>query len=456
MSICENWCRHMLNPEDNELITRVGPRTPMGTLMREYWIPALLSRELPTPDSDPLRVLLLGEQLIAFRDTNGNVGLLQNNCPHRGASLFFGRNEQSGLRCVYHGWKFDTEGNCIDMPNEPAESDFKHKVKATSYPTHERGGVVWAYLGPRKTPPPLPDLEGNMSAESTELVSPMQLEANWLQVLEGDIDTVHASLLHYGALKPEDQPKGTFSEYQLRQRFARFEVIDTEGGVAYGAYRPAGPGELYWRIAQWIFPFYTMAPPGVLGVRGGNFCRVPMDDTHTLSFFMSSGGRRRPAPPPANGGTAPARPRPLTRLLPNTTDWFGRFRTEMNSGNDFMIDREAQRKNEGVAGYTGISSIGMQDAAMTWSMGPIFDRSKEHLGSSDAAVIRVRRRMLDAARALQKYGTVPPGVDDPTAYRVRSGGVFLPEGAEWVEATHELRKAFVEHPDVDPAINGPL
>src|ERR1051325_1658720 len=175
--------------------------------------------------------------------------------------------------------------------------------------------------------------------------------------MEGDIDTVHASLLHYGSLRPEDQPQGTFSEYQLRQRSARFEVIDTEAGVAYGAYRPAGPGELYWRIAQWLFPFYTMAPPGVLCLRGGNFCRVPMDDTHTLSFFMSSGGRRRPAP--AKGGAAPAAPRPLTQFLPNTTDWHGRFRTALNSSNDFGIDREAQRKNQGVIGFTGIQSIGM-------------------------------------------------------------------------------------------------
>src|SRR5260370_339563 len=142
----------MLIQEENELITRVGPGTPMGNLFREYWLPAMLAEELPAPDSDPVRVLILGEQLIAFRDTNGKIGLLANNCPHRGASLFFGRNEEAGLRCVYHGWKFDTSGTCIDMPNhhfgmasEPAESDFKSKVKATAYPTPERGGIVWAH-----------------------------------------------------------------------------------------------------------------------------------------------------------------------------------------------------------------------------------------------------------------------------------------------------------------------
>ena len=276
----------MLKVEDNELITRVGPGTPMGNFMREYWVPALLSSEVPAPDSDPLRVLLLDEQLIAFRDTNGKVGLLQNNCPHRGASLFFGRNEEAGLRCVYHGWKFAVDGTCLDMPNEPAESDFKHKVRAVAYPTTERGGIVWAYLGPRGTPPPLPDLEGNMQEDSGQFVRATQLPCNWLQILEGDIDTTHVGFLHYGGLKAEEQTPGSFSEYQLRVKTAHFEVIDTEGGAAYGAQRPAGPDQVYWRIAQWCFPFYTFTPPGVLGTKKGGNARVPMDDHHTMSFFI--------------------------------------------------------------------------------------------------------------------------------------------------------------------------
>ncbi|HEU0166216.1 MAG TPA: Rieske 2Fe-2S domain-containing protein, partial [Chloroflexota bacterium] len=147
----------MLSKEDNELITRVGRGTPMGEALRRYWIPAILSEELPGPDSDPLRVRLLGEDLVAFRDSNGQVGLIQNNCPHRGASLFFGRNEEAGLRCVYHGWKFDTTGQCVDMPNEPAESNFKNKVKATAYPCREIGGVVWTYMGPAHKQPPVPN-----------------------------------------------------------------------------------------------------------------------------------------------------------------------------------------------------------------------------------------------------------------------------------------------------------
>jgi nitrite reductase/ring-hydroxylating ferredoxin subunit len=446
----------MLSKEDNELLTRVGPGTPMGQFMREYWVPAMLSSELPTPDSDLVRVLLLGERLIAFRDTNGQVGLIQNNCPHRGASLFFGRNEEAGLRCVYHGWKFDVDGTCVDMPNEPAESDFKHKVKATVYPTRERGGVVWAYLGPRRTPPELPDLEANMVDEGVT-VQAYSLDCNWLQILEGDLDTVHAALLHYGAVRPEDQPAGTFSEYQLRQRSASFEVIDTEGGAAYGAWRPAGPGERYWRIAQWLFPFYSMAPPGVLGIAKSVFCRVPMDDENTMTFLISVGNRRPPPPPSAISPKLPGAPVSIPQVLPNATDWLGRFRPVQNGANDFLIDRALQRSNVGPSGYSGIGgSIQIQDAAMTWGMGPIFDRTKERLGSTDAAVIRLRRRLIASVRAHMTNRTVPPGVDDPVAYRVRSGGVFLPEDADWVEATRELRKAFVTHPGLDPAINGPL
>jgi nitrite reductase/ring-hydroxylating ferredoxin subunit len=419
----------------------------MGNLFREYWLPAMLSEEAPEPDSDPVRILMLGEQLIAFRDTHGKVGLIQNNCPHRGASLFFGRNEEAGLRCVYHGWKFDVEGHCIDMPNEPAESDFRSKVKAVAYPTQERGGIVWAYLGPRSTPPLLPDLEGNMLPGAQAWA--YQQSANWFQILEGHIDTAHVSFLHYGGIQPEDVPTGTFSEYQLRQRSAHFEVIDTEGGASYAARRPAYDGTVYWRVAQWIFPAFSMAPPGVLGLGKRNACEVPLDDHHTLTYQMSvSRGR-----PGGNGPNATMNPIPMQ---PRTTDWYGRYQPIVQPSNDFLIDRQAQRENRGSAGFTGITGIAMQDAAVTTSMGPIYDRRQERLGTSDAMVIRVRRRLIAAVQAHMKHGVTPPGVDDPEIYRVRSGGVFLPPDADWVEATRELRQAFVEHPELDPALNGPL
>src|SRR5579859_4092490 len=224
----------MLSEHDNQTVCRVGPGTPMGRLMREYWVPALLARELPARDSDPVRVMLLGEKLIAFRDTSGQVGLVQHNCPHRGASLFFGRNEDSGLRCVYHGWKFSSDGTCVDMPNEPPESDFRTKVRAVAYPTRERGGIVWAYLGPRGEPPPLPDLEPNMLADDQVVVTAIQRECNWLQGLEGDIDTSHLGFLHLGAIDPENTKPGTFQHYTVKDRAPRYSVVDTEYGAMYG------------------------------------------------------------------------------------------------------------------------------------------------------------------------------------------------------------------------------
>jgi phthalate 4,5-dioxygenase oxygenase subunit len=426
----------MLSTEDNELVTRVGPGTPMGSLMRQYWIPALRSSELPAPDSNPVRVLLLGEKLIAFRDTNGQVGLLANHCPHRGASLFFGRNEDCGLRCVYHGWKFDVAGNCVDMPNEPPESNFKHKVKAVAYPCRERGGVIWAYLGPRSEPPPLPDLEPNMLPEEDSYVGPISQECNWLQALEGDIDTSHVSFLHGGTTKLEDTTPGTFQHYMVKDRAPKYVAIDTDYGGTYGAYRPGPPGQQYWRIAHFLFPFHVMIPTGVLGSQVLVHSWVPMDDEHTMFWLMA-----KATSPNVIGARK-------LQFQPNSTDWYGRFRLVHNASNDYGLDRDRQRNGE----WTGIPGIRTQDKAVVESMGPIRDRTAEHLGTADMMVIRIRRRLIGAARALAQKGETPPSVDHPDVYRIRSGGTFLPNDADWLQATEELRKAFVDHPELDLAV----
>src|SRR5215208_3780656 len=211
----------MLSKEETEILCRVGPGTPMGELMRQYWLPAIKSDELPSPDCPPLRVKLLGEELIAFRTTSGVVGLIQNSCPHRGASLFFGRNEEEGLRCVYHGWKFNVGGACVDMPSEPAESNFKNKVRARAYPVRERGGVIWAYFGPRETPPPLPALEANMLPEGESSIYNIYIQSNWMQNWEGEMDTVHAAFLHGGAAQLDDLQPGSAGYYQARNRAPR-------------------------------------------------------------------------------------------------------------------------------------------------------------------------------------------------------------------------------------------
>jgi len=433
----------MLSREDNELLCRVGPGTPMGSLMRQYWVPAALSSELPDPDCAPLRVRLLGEDLIAFRVSSGAVGLIQNSCPHRGASLFYGRNGGEGLRCVYHGWKFDVAGRCVDMPSEPPENNFKQKVKAVVYPCVERGGLVWAYLGPRETPPPLPELEPNMSPDCS--IQVYQRECNWMQALEGDIDTGHTVFLHLGGVDPEEVPPGTWAEYALRDRAARYEVTETDSGVMYGAQRPAEADSVYWRIANFLFPFYAMVPTGVLGMEVRARAWVPMDDGHTLAMTISRGAR------PA-GRTAGRQVVGPPETLPNTTDWYGRFRCVANASNDYLVDRKMQQTTS----YTGIGSIFLQDQAVTESMGPIYDRTQERLGTSDMMVIRTRKRLIDAAKALRDAGQVPPGVDNPGVYAVRSGGAVLPRGVDWIEATKDLRKAWREHPGLTRTVLGGL
>jgi len=431
----------MLSRDDNELLCRIGPGTPMGNLMRQYWVPAALSSELPEPDGAPLRVRLLGEDLIAFRVSSGAVGLIQNSCPHRGASLFYGRNEAEGLRCVYHGWKFDVGGRCVDMPIEPAESNFKQKVRAVTYPCVERGGLIWTYLGPRPTPPPMPELEATMLADNR--IQVYQRDCNWMQALEGDIDTGHTVYLHLGGVDASEVPPDSWARYALADRAPRYEVTDTDSGVMYGAYRPAEADTNYWRIANFLFPFYAMIPTGVLGLEVRVRAWVPMDDAHTLAFLITHGA----PPPPRNAGRQAVAP---PETLPNTTDWYGRFRCAADGTNDYLIDRKAQK----TVSFTGIGSIHLQDEAVTESMGPVYDRTREHLGTSDAMVIRTRKRLLDAARALRDRGQIPPGVDDPRVYAVRSGGVVLPRGADWIEATQKLRTAWTEHPGLTRSVLG--
>jgi len=419
----------------------------MGDLMRQYWIPALSSDELPGPDCPPVRVRLLGENLIGFRTTSGKPALIQNACPHRGASLFFGRNEEEGLRCVYHGWKFDCEGACVDMPNEPPESNFKSKIRARAYPCQERNDIIWTYMGPRSTPPPLPDIEPNLLKPGEYAIQRVLRECNWFQALEGDIDTSHLGFLHLGAVKPGDTKPGSFDYYNVMERAPRYEVVDTEFGTSYGAYRPAETDTYYWRIAHFLFPFYTMIPTGVLGTQILVRAWVPLDDEHVM--FWSIGAPRSREGAGATGGAsmlmagnrsvaaAGARPGGF-EYQSDTPDWLGKFRLVQNKDNDYLIDREAQRTES----FTGIAGIHQQDQMITESMGPMIDRTEEHLGTSDAMIIRTRRRVLQAAKALRVDGVVPPGVDTPGVYRYRSGGVFLPRSADWLEATRPLRQAF--------------
>ena len=427
----------MSRQQDSEDLVRVGRGTVMGEMMRQYWIPAAMSSEVER-DGAPMRLVLLGERLIAFRDSSGRVGVMDHRCPHRCASLFLGRNEENGIRCVYHGWKYDTAGNCVDMPNAPPHQDFKHKVKAKAYKVAERNGLVWVYMGARAEAPPLPAIEASLLPEAELQISFVQRECNWLQALEGDIDTSHFGFLHAGNVQPDDVPADNLMRWTVTNRAPEFHVTDTRYGTMYCAYRAAEPGQTYWRFANFLFPFWTQTPQGPFD-RVNTRAWVPMDDTHTM--FVSLSWRGSPASMrPLNNGRMVPGSRPAFEYLPNTTDWYGRWRLTQNPSNDWMIDRAAQKSGQI---YTGIASIHGQDQAVTESMGGITDHDFENLGPSDLMVARTRRRLLRAARTVAKDGTVPPGIDDPEIYfEVRSGDFLADEKVAWRDAyAAQLRSA---------------
>jgi len=423
----------MLTKDDNQLITSVGPGTPTGDLFRQYWIPFLLSSELPEPDCAPQRMRLLGEDLIAYRDTSGRVGMVANACPHRGASMFFGRNEEDGLRCVYHGWKFDLSGACTDMPNEPAESNFKHKIRIAAYPCAEVNGVVWTYMGPRRQPPPMPQLSWTLVPEENTCATKITEDCNWLQVLEGDLDTAHADYLHFvaeGAGGPTGGPLPMHEggRWALDLAPASVDLLFTEFGFTKAARREASNNRYHYRIYQYLAPFYVLLPAGGDGV--SYRAAVPMDDTHTM-FWNGKYSPTRPM-------TDDERRRPGTsgycEYLPFTTDVFGKWRYATTAENNYLLDYEAQRSKKL---FSGIPPVKPQDIAMTESMGPINDRTKEHLGTTDAAIIQMRRCVMNAAKALRTGGVIPPGVDHPEVYAVHSATAMLPREVDWIAATRE-------------------
>jgi len=436
----------MASATESEILTRVGPGTPMGELMRQYWLPAASSRELIAGGA-PLRLMLLGEKLIAFRDSAGKIGVMDHRCPHRCASLFYGRNEEGGLRCVYHGWKFDIDGNCLEMPNVPPQYDYREKVKAKTYKATEGNGLIWVYMGPRAQPPALPALEPALLPLREMITFLCQRECNWLQALEGDIDTSHFSFLHAGTISAEDIPDGNMARYALVNRAPSLEVAKTEWGTMYGARRIAD-GRIYWRFAPFAFPFWTMPPEGDFDKHLIVRAWVPMDDTHTMFVHLSWKGNA-PRPRELHNGEVPAGFTMGMEFLPNTTDWYGRWRLTQNQTNDYRIDREVQRTRS----FTGIDGIHVQDQAITESMGDIVDHGHEHLGHSDMMVIQTRRRLIQAALDLQERGIVPPGVDNPEIYLgVHSGDFLIDEEKNFLEAYNTQPRTSV---DLDGNIHAP-
>ena len=368
----------MLSKEDNELLTQTGPSTPMGKLIRRYWIPALLSEEIPKADCPPVRVRLLGEDLVAFRDSQSRIGLLDEHCAHRGTSLFYGRNEECGLRCIYHGWKYDVDGNVLETPAEPGDSDFRKKLHHTAYPTHEAGGVIYAYLGPRDKIPLFPEYEWTQVPLDQTYVTKCLLECNYLQGLEGECDSSHLSFLHRAVDNARNQPLYKTDTAPV------YETEETDFGVRLVATRNAADNQHYVRMSAFVLPVYGCVPAGrptneLDGYEIHTY--VPADDTHCWRYDI--GFRRSRA----------VEEDEVHRRKQIGPDYL-RIR---NARNNYLQDRQMQK----TINFTGIEDFLNHDACATESMGPIFDRSREHLGVSDKAVIAVRKCLLNSVKALQ-------------------------------------------------------
>jgi len=420
----------MISREDNELLTRVGPATPMGAVLREYWLPVLHSVDLPARDGAPVRTRLLGEDLIAFRDTTGRIGLFGQACPHRGASLFFARNEEEGLRCVYHGWKFDVEGRCLDIPNEPATEAFRSRVRATAYPCREQNGIVWTYMGPLQEPPALPELPWALASENRRGALKYQRECNWLQALEGDFDSSHLTFLHSrrdaaktGLAAPPGDETEALRNVSTMDRRPSLEIVETAVGIAYGARRPADAERDYVRVTEFLLPFYT----SVAGYGGRNRAKawVPLDDEHTMVWEPNWSESRDLTPEERRGWDGRV---PSSGFLPDDGTGLGRGRFAANGSNDYGIDRSRQKTSN----FSGIEdSPPLQDGAIQESMGPIVDRTKEHLGAADAAVVAVRRALLETVRAHRDRGEAPRGSRSPSLYRRFGRQIVLSNGDDW-------------------------
>jgi phthalate 4,5-dioxygenase len=422
----------MLTPQDNDRLTRVGPGTPGGNLFRRYWLPAGLSEELPEADGAPIRTRILGEDLVAFRDTAGVAAIVDAYCPHRRAPMFFGRNEECGLRCVYHGWKFDRNGDCVDMPSEPPDSLFKTKVKIAAYPTHEAGGLIWVYMGPRETMPAPPDYEFMRAPATHRFMGKHVQDCNYLQALEGALDSSHATILHnmdVGKLQ-------WLADYD--RTVPRMSVNPTDYGYMYSGIRHVN-GKQWVRAYQYVMPA-TQFRGRVEGLLGGNVRYIgeeqvptinghvwtPIDDHTTASYnFMYS--------------YSPSQPLSMAGVMDQEVkdgrgpeNQFPDYRLKRNLGNDYLIDRDLQRTKT----FSGIDGVNTQDIALQEGMGPIVDRSLEHLGTTDRAIIVMRQLMLEAVTAVER-GEMPRG-SDPASYRnVRALDHMIPEGLEWQEALRE-------------------
>ncbi len=428
----------MMSPQDNEMLARVGRGTPMGELFRRFWLPAVLSSEMPEVDAAPLRLRILGEDLVAFRDSSGGIGIIDAYCPHKLAPLYNGRNEDGGLRCAYHGWKFGADGQCMEIPNLPPTFNttaLKEKVKLTAYPAREAGGMVWVYMGPAERTPQLPGFEWTRVPQGHCHVARWLQRSNWAQGMEGEIDSSHISFLHR-EFTPRAPIKG-FVMVTARTPPGTDDgspvitLKETDYGFIYGARRNNDSGNYYWRVTQWFVPMYSMIPNGEYPRSGRAW--VPVDDHHVMVFNYTYRGDRPFTAEEMNyldeGHSFPPPREPGFFELPDGAV-IDTFLPLSNKANNYRLDRKRQK----TVNYSGIEVTTDQDRALQENMpsgfglgpGRIVDRSREMLVPSDLPVITARRIILNMARQLQ-LGVEPRQPLQGDLYNVLSMSALSPE-----------------------------
>ena len=442
----------MLSLQENEKLTQVGAGTPMGEYIRRFWMPFRMSSDVPEADGEPVRVRLMGEDLLAFRRTDGQVGLIQRNCPHRWADLFFGRNEENGVRCTYHGWKFDVDGACVDMPTETDESTYKDKIRIAAYPVRETAGLLWTYMGPRELQPEMPDFEYLRMPEGHRFASWNWQQTNYAQAIEGGIDSAHSNYLHAtldayhmtDAWRSQwERSQNLRDKYHARDQHPKFFAEDTDYGVITGARRDTGEGPFYWRYNLFLLPFYTMPPSAPTQKFFHAF--VPIDDLHNMRWTFVW-NLKNPLPSASieewrNGSGLHSASLPgYFRIGPSSdsTPLFAEHFPLRNKENDYLVSRDYQKRLT----FTGITGTGEQDLSVQEGMGHVTPRNKEHLGTTDIGIIKSRRRLLKEATALQD-GEEPYAASNGSVYYVRSGDVLLDPEENWAngEKIRELQTA---------------
>jgi phthalate 4,5-dioxygenase len=421
-----------MNKEMAETLIRTGPGTAMGNLMRRYWVPILQSSEIAEPDGPQVRVQIMGEKLLAFRDTQGRVGLIDEFCSHRGVSLFYGRNEECGIRCSYHGLKFDVTGACIDVPSAPQVAS---KMGIKAYPCIERGGIVWAYMGPADKKPAPPEVEWCMLPDSHRFVSRRLQECNYLQAMEGGIDTAHVSYVHRYEVDVDPMHKGSKAlDYIKADGNVIFNIEKTDFGLTLFGRRNGDADTFYWRITQWLFPWFTLIPPFGDHAMGGHVW-VPMDD-HNCWAWSINFHPKKPLSETERAHMAAGK-----GIHVEYEDVPGSFRPKANRDNDYLIDRVAQREKRA---YSGIFGFSVQDASLQESMGEIQNHQAERLLPTDKGIVMARRALHEAALNLAQ-GIEPPALN-ASKQRVRAAGVMLKQADDPVAWAAEHLADGLKHP----------